>query len=53
MEGPKGFELRQKRWLKLIKDFDYVIDSDPIMGKVVTDVLQRKSSSSFVQIRAI
>ena len=39
--------------MKLIKDFEYVIDSYPSMGKVVTDVLQQKSSSSFVQIRAI
>ena len=37
----------------MIKDFEYVIDSYPSMGKVVTDVLQQKSSSSFVQIRAI
>ena len=39
--------------MKLIKDFDYVIDSYPVMGNVVADVLNRKSSSSFVQIRAI
>ena len=39
--------------MKLIKDFEYVIDSYPSMGKVVTDVLQRKSFSYFVQIRAV
>ena len=39
--------------MKLIKDFEYVTNSYPSMGKVVTDVLHRKSSSSFVQIRAI
>ena len=37
----------------MIKDFEYVIDFYPDMGKVVTDVLHRKSFSSFVQIRAI
>ena len=39
--------------MKLIKDFEYVIDSYPSMGKVVTDVLQQKSSSSFVQIKVV
>ena len=53
MEGLKGFELRQKRWLKLIKDFDYVIDSHLGKGNVVADVLNRKSSSYFIQIRVI
>ena len=37
----------------MIKDFEYVIDSYPSMDKVVTDVLQQKTSSSFVQIRTI
>ena len=45
--------MRQKRWLKLIKDFDYVIDSHPGKGNVVADVFNRKSFSSSVQIRAI
>ena len=45
--------MRQKRWLKLIKDFDYVINSHPGKGNVVTDVLHQKSSSSSVQIRAV
>ena len=39
--------------MKLIKDFDYVIDSYPGMGNVVADVLNWRPSSSFVQIRAI
>ena len=37
----------------MIKDFDYVFDSHPGKGNVVTDVLHWKSSSSFVQIRTI
>ena len=45
--------MRQKRWLKLIKDFDYIIDSHSGKGNVVADVLNRKSFSSSVQIRAI
>ena len=39
--------------MKLIKDYDYVIDSYPDIGNVVADILNQKSSSSFVQIRAI
>ena len=37
----------------MIKDFDYVIDSYPGMGNVGAYVLNRKSSSSFIQIRVI
>ena len=37
----------------MIKDFDYVIDSHPGKGNVVTDVLHRKSSSSSVQISVV
>ena len=37
----------------MIKDFDYVIDSHLGKGNVVANVLNRKSSSFFVQIRVI
>ena len=37
----------------MIKDFEYVIDSHPDKGNVVVDLINRKSFSSSVQIRAI
>ena len=49
----KGFELRQKRLLKLIKDFDYEIGFYWGKVNIVTDVLSWKTSSSFVQMRMI
>ena len=45
--------LRQRRWLELIKDYYCVIDYHPGKANVVADVFSRKSSSSLAQIRAI
>ena len=45
--------LRQRRWLELIKDYDCVIDYHPSKANVVIDALSRKSSSSVAHIRAI
>ena len=49
----KELNLRQKRWLELIWDYDCVIDSHLGKANVVVDALSRKSSSSLAQIRAI
>ena len=45
--------LRQRRWLELIKDYDCVIDYHLGKANVVVDVFSRKSFSSLAQIRAI
>ncbi|WRX26676.1 Reverse transcriptase domain - like 10 [Theobroma cacao] len=42
----KELNLRQRRWLELIKDYDLVIDYHPGKANVVADALSRKSSSS-------
>ena len=49
----KEFNLRQRRWLELIKDYDCVIDYHPSKANVVANALSRKSSSSLAHIRAI
>ncbi|WRX24310.1 Reverse transcriptase domain - like 10 [Theobroma cacao] len=42
----KELNLRQRRWLELIKDYDLVIDYHSRKANVVVDALSRKSSSS-------
>ena len=42
--------LRQKRWLELIKDYDLVIDYHLGKDNVVADALSRKSSATLVYI---
>ena len=39
----KGLNLRQRRWLELFKDYDYIIDYHPGKANVVADVLCRKT----------
>ncbi|XP_022887797.1 uncharacterized protein LOC111403499 [Olea europaea var. sylvestris] len=42
----KELNLRQRRWLELIKDYDCKIDYHPGKANVVADALNRKTSSS-------
>lgn len=42
----KELNLRQRRWMKLIKDYDYTISYHPRKASVVADALSRKASSS-------
>ena len=42
--------LRQKRWSKLIKDYDLVIDYHLRKANVVADALSRKSSMTLAHI---
>jgi hypothetical protein len=37
--------MRQKRWLELIKDYDCVIDYHPSKANMVADVLSRKGKA--------
>lgn len=35
----KGLNLRQRRWLELLKDYDFVIDYHPEKANVVANAL--------------
>ena len=39
----RELNLRQRRWIELIKDYDCVIDYHPRKANVVADALSRKS----------
>ena len=40
--------LRQRRWLELFKDYDYIIDYHPGKANVVADALSRKAMASLL-----
>ncbi|PPZ39171.1 hypothetical protein C5P26_26340, partial [Escherichia coli] len=42
----KELNLRQRRWLELIKDYDCLIDYQPGKANVVADALSRKTMAS-------
>ncbi|WRX30999.1 Reverse transcriptase [Theobroma cacao] len=48
----KELNLRQTRWLELIKDYDLVIDYHLGKANVVADALSRKSSSSLAALQS-
>ena len=43
LTSQRELNLRQRRWMKLIKDYDCVIDYHPGKANVVADALSRKS----------
>ncbi|BBH05358.1 transposable element gene [Prunus dulcis] len=47
----KEFNLRQRRWLELIKNHDCTIEHHPRRANVVADALSRKSSGSLAHLR--
>ncbi|KAL0534029.1 hypothetical protein IC582_028306 [Cucumis melo] len=49
----KELNLRQRRWLELIKDYDCTIDYHPGKANVVADALSRKSSHSNITLNSI
>ena len=46
----RDLNLRQRRWLELLKDYELVIDYHPGKANVVADALSRKS---LVALRAM
>ena len=42
--------MRQRRWIKLLKDYDYIIQYHPMKANIVVNALSRKSISSLATI---
>ena len=49
----KELNLRQRRWMELLKDYDCTIDYHPGKANVVADALSRKSTGSLAYIQTI
>ena len=49
----KELNLRQRRWMELLKDYDCTIDYHPGKANVVADSLSRKSTGSLAYIQKI
>ena len=50
LQTQRDLNLRQRRWLELIKDYDCVIEYHPGKANVVADALSQKS---FAALRAM
>ena len=46
----KELNLRQRRWLELVKDYDCTINYHPGKANVVADALSRKSTSTLAHL---
>ena len=52
LPSQREFNLRQRRWMELIKDYDCVIDYHPGKANVVADALSRKSVQTLQALNA-
>ena len=52
IQSQKDLNLRQRRWIELLKDYDCSIQYHPIKANVVADALSRKSMGSLAHIPA-
>ena len=52
LPSQRGLNLRQQRWMELMKDFDCVIDYHPEKANVVADALSRKSIQTLRALNA-
>ena len=48
----RELNLRQRRWMELIKDYDCIIDYHPIKANVVANALSRKSVQTLRALNA-
>ena len=49
----KELNMRQRRWLELLKDYDFTIEYHPGKANVVADALSRKSSGMMENLIAL
>ena len=47
----RELNMRQRRWMELLKDYDCTIEYHPRKANVVADTLSRKSSSSMAHLQ--
>ena len=52
LPSQRELNLRQRRWMELIKDYDYVIDYHPRKANVVADALSRKTVQTLRALNA-
>ena len=52
LPSQRELNLRQRRWMELIKDYDCVIDYHPGKAKVVADALNRKTVQTLRELNA-
>ena len=52
LPSQRELNLRQHRWMELIKDYDCVIDYHPRKANVIADALSRKSVQTLQALNA-